>query len=79
MSSTTSKVSIPEQDGVNEEYQAEFTASGMLLIAHTPIGVELPQQFKIAAEGHHFHVTQEGDQFFVDQDDRDAFTAMVFG
>jgi hypothetical protein len=50
-----------------------------MLIAEDRMTEDLPLEFYVQFEGNQFNVHKIGDDFVVHDDEKDAFTALVFG
>jgi hypothetical protein len=70
---------IPIQEGIPTSDMAIFDSSGIMLIAEERLTEELPLEFCVEFEGNQFNVHKVGDDFVVHDDQKDAFTALVFG
>ncbi|WP_408601345.1 hypothetical protein [Pseudomonas sp. PLMAX] len=78
--SSTIKCEIPIQDGFEKPCTAVFNSACVFLIADDmPLGAELPDEFFVEFEGNRFSVRKEGEEHVVLDEDRPAFTALVFG
>lgn len=77
--SSTIRCEIPIQEGIQTPDIAVFNASGIMLIAEDRMTEDLPLEFYVQFEGNQFNVHKIGDDFVVHDDEKDAFTALVFG
>lgn len=77
--SSTIRCEIPVQEGFETPDWAVFNSSCIMLIAEERTMGELPAEFFVEVEGAKFDVHKVGEEFVVQDDQRDAFTALVFG
>lgn len=79
MKDTTQTCLISDSQPLIGGSKVTFSASGQLLFADIPLGCELPKEFEVILDGEGFIVVENGQGHCVCDDDRDAFTAQVFG
>lgn len=79
MRDTTQICLISQTHDVIGGCAATFSANGALLFADIPLGSELPDEFGVTMDGDTFSVVKGESGHCVCDDDRDAFTAHVFG
>lgn len=79
MKDTTQICMISDRHPLIGGSKVTFSANGQLLFADIPLGCELPDEFEVILDGDGFTVVADGQGHCVCDDDRDAFTAQVFG
>lgn len=79
MKDTTQICTISDNQGLLSGSRATFSANGQLLFAEIPLGSELPEEFDVTMDGDTFTVVKVESGHCICGDDRDAFTAQVFG
>ncbi|WP_338924291.1 hypothetical protein V0M98_32280 (plasmid) [Pseudomonas silesiensis] len=77
--SSTMRCEIPIQDGFEKPDIAVFNSACIMLIVEERSTESLPLTFVVEVEGDPFNVLKVGDDYVVHDDQKDAFTALVFG
>ena len=78
---STLVVDVPVQYGILDPCKATFNSSGILLVVEgLPLGANIPDEFDVTFEdGQPMTVRREGDEHYIIEEDRMAFTAILFG
>lgn len=79
--STTLVCDVPVQYGILEPCKATFNSSGLLLVVEgLALGAQLPDEFDVQfEEGEPLTVRKQNGEHYIVEEDRTAFTAVVFG
>ena len=79
--SSTLVCDVPVQYGILDPCKATFNSAGMLLVVEgLPLGASLPEEFDVEYEGGDpLTVRLVNGEHFIIEEDKMAFTAIVFG
>lgn len=79
--SSTLVCDVPVQYGILDPCKATFNSSGLLLVVEgMPLGAALPDEFDVQIEGGDpLTVKRENGEHYIVEEDKMAFTAVVFG
>lgn len=78
--SSTLLCNVPVQTGIHQECQVTINAGGIvLLLEGMPLGAVIPDEYDVVFEGVEMSVQFDGENHCIVEDDKTAFTALVYG